>query len=349
MSVTKPLVSIVTPMHNEAEYLAECVESVLAQTYRNWEYTIVDNQSTDASVEIANRYAAADSRIRVLRNSVHLRALENHNHALRQISPRSKYCKIVFADDWLFPECLERMTSLAEERASVGVVSAYCLRGTDIQCTGLQYTERIVSGREICRRHLVDKLYLFGSANCVLYRADLVRSRERLFNERNVHADTEACFALLADSDFGFVHQVLTFTRVRPQSLSSVSSEFQTDFGGMLQIIMTYGPGCLSGSEFARCLDDQLAGHYRFLAKALLQGRDRTFWEYHKRELSAAGFGFSGLRLTRALAASAYDAILSPKDAAERLARTVRRRMAPRRPGHAPCTDLPIEEGRAAR
>ena len=52
------------------------------------------------------------------------------------------------------------------------------------------------------------------------------------------HADTEACFDLLRDNDFGFVHQVLTYTRVRPQSLSSVSSRVQTDFGGMLQVIV---------------------------------------------------------------------------------------------------------------
>ena len=47
MSETKPLVSIVTPMHNEADHLVECIESVLAQTFDNWEYTIVDNQSTE--------------------------------------------------------------------------------------------------------------------------------------------------------------------------------------------------------------------------------------------------------------------------------------------------------------
>jgi glycosyltransferase involved in cell wall biosynthesis len=346
MVETQPLISIVTPVHNEAQYLTECIESVLAQTYRNWEYTIVDNQSRDASVEIANRYAANDPRIRVSRNTAFLGPLENHNNALRQISPRSKYCKVVFADDWLFSECLERMTAVAEERASIGVVGAYCLQGTDVKCTGLSYTERVVSGREICRRHLVDRLYLFGSANSVLYRAELVRSRERFFNERNVHADTEACFALLKDSDFGFVHQVLTFTRVRPKSLSAVSSDFQTDFGGMLRIIATYGPGCLSKSEYERCLTDQLTGYYRFLAKALLQGRDRNFWRYHKRELRATGFGFDRLRLTRAVMANACDAMLSPKDTLERLTRaSQRRKVAPRSKARAAYPDLPIEEG----
>src|SRR5688572_13422291 len=103
MVESQPLVSIVTPVYNEEQYLAECIESVLSQTYRNWDYTIVDNCSTDASLAIAQRYAAADARIRVIRNAQFLTALQNCNAALRQISPGSKYCKVVLGDDWIYP------------------------------------------------------------------------------------------------------------------------------------------------------------------------------------------------------------------------------------------------------
>ena len=64
----QPLVSVVTPVYNEEKNLAECIESVLAQTYPNWEYVIVNNRSTDRSLEIAQRYAAQDARIRVYDN-----------------------------------------------------------------------------------------------------------------------------------------------------------------------------------------------------------------------------------------------------------------------------------------
>src|SRR5262245_33791133 len=124
-----PLVSVVTPVYNAAEYLQECIESVRAQTYQNWDYTIVDNCSTDGSAAIARRYAAMDSRIRVCRNAHFLPAIPNHNAALREISTASKYCKVVFGDDWLFPECLQRMVVVAEAHPSVGIVGAYCLEG----------------------------------------------------------------------------------------------------------------------------------------------------------------------------------------------------------------------------
>src|SRR5437016_8942627 len=119
MSTTSPLLSIVTPVYNNADHLEECIESVLAQTYVNWDYTIVDNCSSDGSAEIARRFAEKEPRIRVRENKRFLSALENHNVALRYISPGSTYCKVVFGDDWIFPECLEKMVSLAEKHPSV--------------------------------------------------------------------------------------------------------------------------------------------------------------------------------------------------------------------------------------
>src|SRR5260370_9114410 len=129
MSFTsQPLVSVVTPVYNGAQYLSESIESVLAQTYQNWELIVVNNCSTDDSVEIARRYAAKDERIRIVENEKFLRVIPNHNHALRCISPESKFVKIVFADDWIFPNCLEEMVSLGVKHPSVGIFGAYVLQ-----------------------------------------------------------------------------------------------------------------------------------------------------------------------------------------------------------------------------
>ena len=104
-----PLVSVVTPVFNGEAGLDECIESVLGQTYKNFEYVIVNNRSTDRTLEIAKCYAEKDPRIRIHDNDTFVEAVENHEIALRQISPESRYCKVVQADDWIFPECLERM------------------------------------------------------------------------------------------------------------------------------------------------------------------------------------------------------------------------------------------------
>ena len=57
----QPLVSVITPVYNGEEYLADCVESVLAQSYEKWEYVIVNNCSTDRTLEIAQEYEKKDS------------------------------------------------------------------------------------------------------------------------------------------------------------------------------------------------------------------------------------------------------------------------------------------------
>jgi glycosyltransferase involved in cell wall biosynthesis len=321
MSATsQPLVSIVTPVYNGAEFLPECIESVLAQTYQNWDHTIVNNCSTDDTVAIARRYAEKDSRIRILENDTFLRIIPNHNHALRQLSPASKYFKIVFADDWIFPNCLEEMVSLAEKHPSVGIVGAYGLQAHEVMWAGLPYPSTVVSGREVCRRLLLDGLYVFGTPNSLLYRADLVRRHDPFFNESNLHSDMEACIVLLKNCDFGFVHQILTFKRERPESLGMLTKEINTLIAGWLHNLVAHGADFLTNKEFESCLRRGVYEYYNFLAVSLMRGRrDSKFWDYHKRKLNDAGVGFSRLRIARAAIARLCRAVLNPIETFEKL------------------------------
>lgn len=293
-----PLISVVTPVYNEEQYLSECIESILAQTYTNWDYTIIDNCSTDGTLAIARKYAAADPRIRVVANACLVPAIDNFNIALRQISPASKYCKMVLGDDWIFPDCLERMAAVMEEHPSVGIVGAYGLLGRWVLWTGLPYPSDVVPGREICRQRLLGGPYVFGSQTSVLLRSDLVRTNDPFYNTSNDHPDSEACLALLRDSDFGFVHQVLTFSRERTQgSLLERSRELNTLLASLLHELIVYGPHYLNGDEYARRLDAIVAGYYDFLARNLLQRRSSAFWDFHERKLKEHGVLFSRIRL----------------------------------------------------
>jgi glycosyltransferase involved in cell wall biosynthesis len=314
MNIQKqPLVSIVTPVYNEEKHLGEAIESLLRQTYQNWECIIANNCSTDDSRRIAREYAARDSRIRVEDNRQFLRAVPNFNGALRRISPLSKYCKIVFADDWIFPECLDQMVGVAEEYPSVGIVGAYGLQGRQVMWAGLPYPSRLVPGRDVCRKLFLEDLYVFGTATSLLFRADLVRSRDPFFNESNLHSDSETCLALLKTSDFGFVNQVLTFTRVRESSLFAFSTEMNTFIAGRLHDLITHGPDCLSAEEFEGCLSRKLDEYYSFLAASVFRHRQENFWEYHKAKLREAGVGFSRVRLAKAVISKLIDAALNPK------------------------------------
>lgn len=320
-SRSMPLVSIVTPMYNEAEHLEECIQSVLRQTYQNWEYIIVDNCSTDGSTAIAKSYAEKDARIRVVENEEFVKAIANFNGALKQISPDSKYCKIVFGDDWLFPECLEQMVAVAESNPSVGIVAAYVLEGTRVVNSGLPYSQTVFSGREICRRLFLEVLYVFGTGTSVMYRSDLVRSRPSFYNEKDVHSDMEACIALLRESDFGFVHQVLTFTRVRERSIITMGRDMNTYAASSLQQLVTYGPQFLTPAEYRECLGRAVSEYYRYLGGSVLGFRDKSFWNFHANALRQAGVGFSRLRLAKGALGRIGSSVLNLQDTIDTLLR----------------------------
>lgn len=105
--MTSPLVSVLTTVYNREKYLTECIESVLVSSFREFEYIIVDDDSTDRSYEIARDYAQRDSRIRVYRNHQNLGDYPNRNQAASYA--RGKYLKYVDSDDVIYPHGLQTM------------------------------------------------------------------------------------------------------------------------------------------------------------------------------------------------------------------------------------------------
>ena len=242
-----PLVGVVTPVRNTAKYLAEAIESVLAQTYQRWEYAIVDNGSTDGSLEIARGYAERDPRIRVHALDEVVGVLQSLNRTVRHLPADADYCKVVCADDWLFPECLERMVAMAAAHPEVGIVGAYRLDEDEVNLDGIRVDRSVVPGRELGHDSLMGGFpFVFGSPTSTIIRADLVRGRASFYNEDNLHSDVEACYDLLRTSDFGFVHQVLTFTRRHNESNTSYARRLNTFLPAQLGVLVRYGPDYLT-------------------------------------------------------------------------------------------------------
>jgi glycosyltransferase involved in cell wall biosynthesis len=295
-----PLVSIVTPVYNGERFLAECIESVLAQTYKKWEYIILNNCSTDDTLNIANSYAEKDNRIRVVSNKCVLPIMKNWNHALRQISSYSKYCKVVHADDLLFPRCIELMVGVANKNTSIGIVGSYGLKGNEVVSDKLTFPQNVFPGREISRLALLKHTFPFPRPTALLILSDLIRKNDTFYNEANLHADHEVCYETLRDYDFGFVHQVLTFMRTHDESVTSTDyATFGKLFYTNLDLLINYGPVFLEKNEFNETLNSHLRNYYRYLAHSLFNKKDTNFWEYHKKALQDSGYELSKTKLYR--------------------------------------------------
>lgn len=106
------LVSIIMPSYNTANFISESIESVLRQTYANWEMIIVDDCSTDKTDEVVKPYLN-DSRIVYIKNSKNRGAAVSRNCALREA--KGKWIAFLDSDDLWMPEKLEKQISFMKE------------------------------------------------------------------------------------------------------------------------------------------------------------------------------------------------------------------------------------------
>lgn len=316
----EPFVSIVTPVHNGEPYLAECIKSVLSQTHRNFEYIIIDNCCTDRSLEIANFYASIDTRIKIFRNKLLLSQTKNHNYALQNISANSLYCKIVAADDRIFPTCLEAMIAIAECAPNIGVVSGYTLldwgHRTSIYLTGLPYQQNIFDGHDICRRFFINGIYVFGPPTASLIRSEIVRGRNPFYHEDSVTEDVDVFFEILQSWNFGFVHEIMTYTRRSNESTISSIRDGLMDLTQMVEITK-YGKEFLNESEYIRHFKRIKKSYLLMIGYSLLKAKPKKFWDFHRRGLFFAGINLDRGQLLTGLLYAIFDLLFNPKKTAD--------------------------------
>src|SRR5438874_11358052 len=110
------LVSILLPVFNGERYLAQAIESVLAQTHTDFELLVVDDSSTDSSWQIIQKLAKTDDRIFAFKNQTNLGLFQNYNRCL-DLS-RGDFVKPFAQDDLLVSKALERMHEVFDEQPS---------------------------------------------------------------------------------------------------------------------------------------------------------------------------------------------------------------------------------------
>src|SRR5437899_2875355 len=166
----EPLVSFVVPCYKLAHLLAECVNSILAQTYGNFEILIMDNCSPDETSEVAASFR--DPRVKHVRNDVNIGHLRNFNKGISMAS--GEYVWLVSADDWIRdPSALAKYVDLMERNPEVGYI--FC-RAVEVQgsrevgvaeWTNCGKQKRIWNGRTFLMRLI--------QANCIVMSSVMVR------------------------------------------------------------------------------------------------------------------------------------------------------------------------------
>lgn len=213
----EPLVSVVIPVFNGDKYFEKCLESVQNQTYKNWECIINNNCSKDNTLEVATRFAKKDPRFKVFSNEHFVKMVTNWNIGCSRISNNSKYLKVLGADDWLFPESLEKMVELMEQNPNIGVCSSYRLNDKKVDMYGLNIWDgNVYDGKKFLYKQLTNQIDISGSCSTVMFSIHHLKKSPRfphVFDERAYHQDTELVYEMMNVSDVGFVFQVLSYTR----------------------------------------------------------------------------------------------------------------------------------------
>ena len=158
-------VSVIMPSYNTAEYIGESIDSVLAQTYTNWELIIVDDCSTDDTDDVVASYLV-DERIRYLKNEQNSGAAVSRNRALREATGR--WIAFLDSDDVWLPEKLEKQIAFMEENDYTFSYTNY----EEIDCTGVKTGVQVTGPQRITKKGM--QRYCWPGCLTVMYDAGVV-------------------------------------------------------------------------------------------------------------------------------------------------------------------------------
>lgn len=115
--------SVIMPAYNAEKYIEEAISSVVSQTHENWELLILDDCSTDRTVEIAERFAGLDARIRLLRNPQNMGVAKTRNRGLDLA--QGEWIALLDSDDVWHRDKLEKQLALAAQAGAELVYTSY--------------------------------------------------------------------------------------------------------------------------------------------------------------------------------------------------------------------------------
>ena len=133
--MSSPFISVLMTCFNREKFIADSIESVLLSDYTNFELIILDDKSTDRTVDIARSYEVKDKRIRVYVNEENLGDYPNRNHAVKFV--KGNYFVYVDSDDLIYSHSLGKLVSAADKYPDAALY--FPVRSIDKAITGYQY------------------------------------------------------------------------------------------------------------------------------------------------------------------------------------------------------------------
>lgn len=170
----EPLISIIMSVRNGADTIKNTVESILAQTYKNWEFLIRDNCSTDGTVELIRAFN--DPRINLTVNKNDNGAA--YNQLLLIEAARGEYIKLVDDDSYLYPECLAKQARVLMERPDIAFVTCdteYRTPGGKIIPAKIPFKNDVVTKDDYVKYTLMTARGSVQEGNQLLLRTDVYR------------------------------------------------------------------------------------------------------------------------------------------------------------------------------
>jgi len=199
---SQPTVSICLPTFNGERYLEKAIASALQQSFDDFELVICDDCSTDATVEIIQRYAAADPRLLWCKNDARKGLFSNYNECLKRA--RGRFIRLFAQDDLLHPEAVKRAVVVMEQHPQVALVSC----GKEVILDGGLHqppasacdANRPLDGQAVAAQLLIGLSNFIGEPSAVMFRGDVVQSG---FDPHFYHlGDTDLWVRVLSAGDY---------------------------------------------------------------------------------------------------------------------------------------------------
>lgn len=212
-------VSVIVPIYNVEKYLPECLDSILNQTFSNYELILVDDGATDTSGEICERYAAHDNRIKIIHKENG--GLSSARNAGINVAV-GDYIAFIDSDDAVHPDYLRDMVSIAETQEA-DLVACHFVKGKDCVWEEADDTLDIRIGREILNRMNDDDVTVTVAWN-KLYHRKFFHDYGLRYPEGKIHEDMFLTPQVLYHANkMVITSRKLYFYRQRPDSIMTAA------------------------------------------------------------------------------------------------------------------------------